>query len=43
MAGFLYFEKVEEPAEGQVDLHFTLVDADSREVFGEIEIPFQVE
>lgn len=43
VAGFLYFEEVEEPAQGRVMFRFSLVEADTKEQFGEIEIPFQLE
>jgi len=42
-AGFLYFERVRDPAEGRVDLRFALVDAETEERFGTIEIPFREE
>ncbi len=45
VAGFLYFEKVEEPEaeSAKVYFRFSLVDAKSGERFGSIEIPFQVD
>jgi hypothetical protein len=41
-AGFLYFERVEDPEQDRVDFRFDLVDARTQERFGRIEIPFVV-
>lgn len=44
IAGFIYFADIEsiEPIPGKVKLRYVLVDAESRERFGVIEIPFDV-
>ena len=41
VAGFLYFEKVED--ETQLEFHMELVEAKSGKMFGTISIPFFVE
>lgn len=41
VAGFVYFEHVEDPAEGRVDFRFRLVDAETKQGFGEVGIPFR--
>jgi hypothetical protein len=43
VAGFLYFELVEEPAQDAVRFRFALFDATSDERFGQVEIPFRAE
>lgn len=40
VSGFLYFERVEDPAQGRVDFRFDLVDAAAEKEIGRIEIPF---
>lgn len=42
-SGFVYFERVDEPARGQLDFRFSLVGAQTQRDFGAIEIPFTVE
>jgi hypothetical protein len=42
-AGFVYFERVEDPHDDEVAFHFDLVDAKTQERFGRVEIPFMLE
>jgi hypothetical protein len=43
VSGFLYFERVEDPAHDRVDFRFALVDASTAQGFGDVAIPFRLE